>query len=91
MTSPQPDPKLFALDARGRRLKAAEDDVVGICEDVISIALATADSAFSDGSMSPTLALQILSQINSSRRIQTRFRKAVKDGVSAAAEIHGVK
>ena len=89
MTSPQPDPKLFALDSRGRRLKAAEDDIIGICDDVISSALSTADSAFGDGSMSPTLALQILAQINSSRRIQTRFRKAVKDGVSAAERIYG--
>lgn len=89
MSAPQPDPKLFALDARGRRLKGAEDDITTICEGVIASALAAADSAFSDGSMSPTLALQILAEVHASRRILTRFRKAVKDGVGAAEKIHG--
>lgn len=89
MTSLQPDPSLFVAEARGRRLKEAEADIIGICDGVIETALVRADSAFDDNSMTPHLALQLIAQINSSRRIQKRFRKTVKDGIAAAEKIYG--
>lgn len=88
MRSRQPE-VLQPIELRGRRLQEAESDILGICEEQIERALASADKGFEQGDLDPVQALQILARINAARKIMQRFRKVVREGIAAGEALHG--